>query len=146
MNTLKEIKVSYRNSAIVTDQTRINTSRDADAVFRNIWADNMDFCESFYLLCLNRNNRVIGWIMLSQGGLCGTVVDVRHLFSIALKTNSAGVVVAHNHPSGALSPSNHDNEITQKIKQAGKLLDVPLIDHLILTSEGFYSFSDEGAL
>src|ERR1035441_6970969 len=105
-NTLQEIEVTYRNKVKPSERAKIITSSDAEQLLRSIWTDNIDFCESFYLLCLNRSSRVLGWIKLSQGGLAGTVVDVRHIFSIALKSNCASILVSHNHPSAQLKPSD----------------------------------------
>ncbi len=145
-NTLQEIEVTYRNKVKATERAKVITSSDAALVLRSIWTDNMDFCESFYLLCLNRSNKVLGYIKHSQGGLVGTVVDIRQLFSVALKTNCASIIVSHNHPSANRKPSDQDIQLTKKIKEAGKLLDIPLLDHIILTAESFYSFADEGTL
>jgi DNA repair protein RadC len=95
------------------------------------------------VLLLNRANRVLGCLKLSKGGLTGTVVDLR----ILLKAMASGIIIAHNHPSGNLKPSDADRELTSQIKQAGKLLDITLLDHLILGTEGDYvSFADEGWL
>lgn len=146
MNTLHEIEVTYRNPVKISESVKITSSKEAEVLLRKIWSDNMDFCESFYLICLNRSSRVLGWVKLSQGGLSGTVVDVRHIFSIALKSNSAAILVAHNHPSSNLSPSQNDIQLTHKIKQAGLILDICLTDHIILTNESYYSFADEGVL
>lgn len=146
MNTLQEIEVTYRNPVKISERAKITSSKIAEQLLREVWSDNMEFCESFYLICLNRSSRVLGWLKISQGGLSGTVVDIRHVFSIALKSNSAAILVAHNHPSANLQPSESDIQITRKIKQAGILLEIPLIDHIILTKDGFYSFADEGLL
>jgi DNA repair protein RadC len=146
MNVLREIEVTYRNPMKISESTRIVQSKDIETLLRKIWSDNIEFCESFYLICLNRSNRVLGWVKTSQGGLSGTVVDIRHIFSIALKANSASIVVAHNHPSANTKPSEQDIQITKKIKDAGRLLDIPLLDHVILTNEGYLSFADEGIL
>ena len=146
MNTLKEIKVTYRNNVKYADRPKIITSKDADIYLRTLWTNDMDFCESFYLLCLNRSNRVIGWRKMSQGGLGGCVVDVQQIIAIALKTNSAGIYISHNHPSGNLKPSPQDIQLTRKIKEAGRFFDIQLLDHAILTSESYYSFADEGMM
>lgn len=85
-------------------------------------------------------------VMISQGGLDGTVADLRIIFAIALKSLSTSIVVAHNHPSGNKKPSAADTKLTKKIKDAGELLDIQLLDHLILVENGYFSFADEGLL
>ena len=102
--------------------------------------------EQFVVLYLNRANKVIGSYQLSKGGITGTIADVRLILSVALKTLATGLILAHNHPSGNLKPSEADKQITSKIRQAAKLLDIELLDHIILSSDGYYSFTDEGIL
>ncbi len=100
------------------------------------------------MLLLNRANKVLGITTISEGGLSGTVTDVRLIFQYAIKANDSGIIVAHNHPSGNSNPSESDLKITQKIKEAGNLLDIQLLDHIILTpeSEIYRSFADEGQI
>ena len=98
------------------------------------------------VLCLNRANRVLGWAKINQGGLSGTVSDPKVIFQVALKSNACSLIIAHNHPSGNLRPSEADILLTRKLKEAGLMLDLPVLDHLIVSSEGFYSFADEGLL
>jgi DNA repair protein RadC len=96
---------------------------------------------------LNRSNAVLGILSVSKGGISGTVTDVRLIFQGALKTNASGIIVCHNHPSGNAYPSESDKKITQKIKEAGNLMDIQLLDHLIiLPVEGYYSFADDGVI
>jgi DNA repair protein RadC len=102
--------------------------------------------EVFWVLYLNQNNRVIGAEKISEGGITGTVIDVRILLRKALERLSCGIIIAHNHPSGNLNPSEPDLKITKQIEQACKLLDVALLDHLIVGASGYYSFRDEGKL
>lgn len=146
VNTIREIKVSYKNPVSISASTKITKVSEAVEILRKIWDDNIDFCESLYLLCLNRSNRVLGWVKLSQGGLCNTIMDIRHIYAVALKTNACNILIAHNHPSGSTIPSENDKEITKLIKEAGRFLEVNLIDHIILTREAHYSFADEGLL
>ena len=100
----------------------------------------------FVVIYLNRANRLLGSYQLSIGGITGTIADVRLILSVALKTLATGLILAHNHPSGNLKPSEADKQITNKIRQAAKLLDIELIDHIIISSEGYYSFMDEGVI
>ena len=107
--------------------------------------DIIEFVEEFRLLLLNRSNAVLGIIEISKGGISGTVTDIRLIFQAAIKGNASGIICAHNHPSGNLSPSESDIKITQKIKEAGNLMDIQLLDHLIITSEDeYFSMADNG--
>ena len=143
---LAEIEVKYSTKIKPSDRIKVTTSSDAADAFREMWKQSMEYKESFYALYLNRNNRVLGIHKISEGGLSGTVVDVRCIYQIALKANACSVIVGHNHPSGNLVPSDPDKTITQKIKEAGKFLDIPLLDHLIMVTDGYMSFADEGYL
>lgn len=145
-SNLSEIQVAYSTKVKFKDMPKITSSKDCESVLRNIWSPHIEFREEFYLLLLNRANKVIGWHCISQGGLDSTVADIRIIFSIALKCVATGIIVAHNHPSGNLKPSESDIALTRKVKEAGKLLDITLFDHLILSNEGYYSFADEGLL
>jgi len=98
------------------------------------------------VILLNRANRVIGIFNLSTGGTVGTVAEPKLVFASSILRNASSIILAHNHPSGNLKPSTADTELTKKMKEAGKLLDIPVLDHLIVTSEGYYSFADEGII
>ncbi len=100
--------------------------------------------EEFWLLFLNNSNKVIAKSQLSKGGLTGTVVDIRVIFKAAFENNATSIILAHNHPSGKLAPSDADKQITTKIKTAGQQLDIPILDHVIITENGYFSFADEG--
>ncbi len=102
--------------------------------------------EEFWILLLNNSNKVIHQQKLSTGGITGTIVDVRILFKIALEHQAIALILCHNHPSGQLSPSDTDMRITKKIKQAGLLFDIVVLDHLIVTEKAYYSFADENLL
>ena len=144
---LAEIEVKYSTKVKPAERVKVTTSFEAAEAFRELWSQSMEYKESFYAMYLNRNNKVLGIHKVAEGGLCGTVVDVRCVFQVALKANSCSVIVAHNHPSGNSIPSEADKSITQKIKEAGKFLDIPLLDHLILLpDEGYTSFADEGLM
>lgn len=144
---VSEIVVSYRNQLQVADRPKIVSSRDAENVFRANWSDNIELLEEFNMLLLSRANLVKGLFRVSKGGTSGTVVDAKIIFSVALKAMAASIILAHNHPSGALIPSNADIELTRKLREAGVLLDLPVLDHLILAPYiGYYSFADEGLL
>ena len=100
--------------------------------------------EEFWVLYLNNSNKVLHKSQLSKGGITGTIVDVRIIFKTALECNATSLILAHNHPSGKLLASNADIEITKKLKIAGQQMDILVLDHVIITESGFYSFSDEG--
>jgi DNA repair protein RadC len=102
--------------------------------------------EEFFCILLNRANKVIKIDQVSKGGISGTVTDVRIILKNAVLLTASGVIVAHNHPSGNLNPSESDIKITSKIKEAGNLLDIQLLDHLIIYDSDYYSFADNGAL
>lgn len=100
--------------------------------------------EEFWVLYLNNSNKVIYKSQLSKGGITGTVVDLRLIFKIAFECNATAIILSHNHPSGVLLPSDSDKQITKKLKDAGKNLDIKVVDHIIITEKGYYSFMDEG--
>ena len=102
--------------------------------------------EEFWILFLNRSNKVINRMRLSQGGISGTVTDVRLIMKKAIENLSSGIIVCHNHPSGNLNPSESDSKITNKIKEAGAIMDIQLLDHLIICDRDYYSFADNGLI
>lgn len=125
---------------------KIGGSQDAADFIRRFYLDDIEIYESFYLLCLNRANKTIGYVKISQGGITGTVTDLRIILKYAIESLATSCMVAHNHPSGNLQPSESDITITRRIKEAMQIMDISLIDHILLTSEGFYSFADEGII
>lgn len=142
-----EIQLSYKSNVKPSLRPKISCSRDVQEVFLNSWdASRLELQEQFKVLFTNRANRVLGIFELSSGGTAGTVADPKLLFIAALRVGAHGIIMAHNHPSGNLKPSQSDIDLTRKVKEAGKLLDIQLLDHLILTVEGYYSFSDEGLI
>jgi DNA repair protein RadC len=122
----------------------ITSSKDAYGVVKNILEDLSH--EEFWILTLNRKNSVIGEYRISEGGLTSTVVDQRKIFKIALDDKSTGIILFHNHPSGNANPSEADNQLTKKLKDGGKILDISVLDHIIVTQNGYYSYADEGQL
>ena len=145
MNTIKEIKVSYSTGA--RDKIKINSSKDSYELLLSCWSKRtIELQEEFKVLLLNRSHQVLGIYLLSKGGVSGTFVDAKLVFSVALKCNASNIILAHNHPSGNVKPSEMDKKLTKKLKEAGKYLDVVVLDHIILSSQGFYSFVDEGQM
>lgn len=133
-----------RASQEIPEKPMISNSNGAYQIFKNHLADLRT--EEFWGIFLNQSNRVIHISQLTQGGISQSIVDIRILFKTALDHFATGVIVAHNHPSGNLKPSKEDIDITQKIKEAGNTLTIQLLDHLIITQNSYFSFSDEGLL
>ena len=126
------------------EKPKISTSKDA---FDQLKGDLMDLHhEEFWVLLLNRANRVIKKKRISEGGISGTVADPKIIYKLALEELASGIVVAHNHPSGNLTPSQSDIDLTKKLKEAGKFLEVQLVDHLIIAGQKYLSFADDGLL
>lgn len=120
---------------------------DAVNLLKSIWSEDiLEYKEEFYILLLTRANKVRGYHKVSEGGSSGTLVDPKMIFSVALKSNSCAVILAHNHPSGNTRPSQSDLDLTQKLKEGGKLLEISVLDHIIITSDDYYSFADEGVM
>lgn len=144
-NQVAEVELIYRSKVKASERPHIKTSKDAADLLKHLWSDDkIDFVEQFKVLFLNRANKVLGVFEASSGGVTGTVADPKLIFVAALKANACGIIISHNHPSGNLKPSQCDEQLTLKIKNAGLFLDIKLIDHIIVTSEGYYSFADEG--
>lgn len=145
---VNEIKVSYSERIKSDFWHQIKSSMDAAELLYDHWDSNtIGLHESFKVILLNNNNKVKGIYQLSKGGITGTMVDLRILFAVVLKTLSVGIILTHNHPSGTLKVSSTDREITQKIKKAAELFDIKLLDHIVLVPNGdYYSFADEGIL
>ena len=147
-NKVNEIKISYKGDLKSSMWKKITNSKDvAELLFENWDKDTIALQESFKVVLLNNSNKVKGVYQISQGGITGTLVDVRILFAVILKSLSVGIILTHNHPSGKLLPSENDKSLTSKIKKASGLFDIKLLDHLILAPDGdYYSFSDNGIL
>lgn len=142
-----EIKVSYKPKFKVCERPKVSTSKEVFNILFNNWDLNrIELQEQFKILLLNRANRVIGIYEVSTGGMAGTTADPKLIFGTALKACASSIILSHNHPSGNLKPSEADIAITRKLKSAGIFLDIGVIDHVIITSEGYYSFADEGMI
>ena len=124
----------------------IRSSSDLANYLRSIWDEGIEIYESFYAVYLNRANKIIGWMKVSQGGITGTVADPRLVVKKAIDILAVGIIVSHNHPSGNLNPSGADKQMTKKLKEGCAYFDITVLDHIILTSEGHYSFFDNGEL
>jgi DNA repair protein RadC len=142
-SNIAEVKLVYRTNVKASERPQIKTSKDAFDILMETWdMDSIEHIEEFKILLLTRSNKVLGIMDVSKGGISGTVTDVRIILQAAIKANASGIIACHNHPSGNLNPSQSDTKLTQKIKEAGNLMDIQLLDHLIITSEEYYSFAD----
>ncbi|MEX0362826.1 MAG: RadC family protein [Allomuricauda sp.] len=148
IHAINEVEVSYRYEIPPTFWKKINTSGDAAKVLYDHWnPGTIGLNECFKVLLLNNSHKVKGIYQVSQGGITGTSLDIRILFAVVLKTLSVSIILCHNHPSGNIRPSAADKEITEKIKQASKLFDIIVLDHIILAPDGsYYSFADNNML
>ena len=133
-----------RTASAVIEKKQISSSRDVFELFQSMLSDLPH--EEFWVLFLNRSNKIIERKKISQGGIAGTVTDVRIILKHALELQASSVIVSHNHPSGNLMPSQADKDITTKLRDACNLMDIKLLDHLIVTDTSFFSFADEGLL
>ena len=145
---VNEIQISYKERVPAPFWKKISSSQDASELLFEHWNKNtIELQESFKVVLLNNSNKVKGIYELSKGGITGTMIDLRILFAVVLKTVSVGIILTHNHPSGKLHPSEADKKITEKIKKAAELFDVKVLDHLIITPNGkYYSFADNSIL
>ncbi len=126
------------------EKQKITSSKD---VYEHFYAHVADLPhEEFWVMLLNRANKVIDKILISRGGVSGTVADTKVIFKVAVERLASSIILCHNHPSGNLKPSNADLKLTNKLKEAGKIMDVPILDHLIISDTGYYSFADEGII
>jgi DNA repair protein RadC len=133
-----------RNMSDVVPRPKISSSRDAFCLIGPKLVDLHH--EEMWLMILNKANEVVKTIRVSTGGQSGTVVDIKMMLRDALLHRAAGLIMVHNHPSGNLIPSQADIELTRKARKAGELMDLPVLDHLIVSERGYYSFADEGAI
>ncbi len=133
-----------KQTSLAKKLKQISSSNDAYQIFSPILSDLKH--EEFWILLLNRNNRVLGAKQISSGGVSGTVVDPKVIFKVALDKLASAIILSHNHPSGNLKPSKQDIAITKKLSIAGNAIEIKVLDHIIVTQTGYYSFADEGIL
>jgi DNA repair protein RadC len=147
LNRIAEIKLSYHPLVRPVDRPKVSDSREVYQLLLANWdLDLIELQEQFKIILLNRANQVIGISEISKGGMNGTVVDTRLIFGIALKACASAIVLAHNHPSGNLKPSAADLMTTKRIVECGKLLELDVFDHLIVTPDGYLSMMDDGLI
>ena len=144
-NIVSEVELTYKNNVPYNQRQKISNSQGAYEILTNLFPENtMDYRETFIVLYLNRANQVLGYSVISQGGTSNTTVDIKMVIQTALLANASCIMLAHNHPSGNLHPSSDDNRITNRIIEAARLFDITVLDHIIITNESYYSFTDNG--
>jgi DNA repair protein RadC len=142
-----EVELVYKTKVKPSERPKIGSVNDCYKLLKELWNENtIEMQEEFKVLLLNRSNKVMGIYEASAGGLTGTVADPRLILAAAIKSLAVSIILSHNHPSGNLRPSREDEQLTNKIKVAAAYHDIKVIDHIIITSEGYYSFADEGLL
>ena len=144
---MPEICISYSRELEFSQPPKICCSQDAFETLSLHWSKSIGIQEEFNMLLLNRSNHVLSFCNVSKGGISATIVDLKLVFGIALKAGASSLIFAHNHPSRELNPSKYDIELTKRCKQAGKILDIKILDHLILSDENkYFSFADANLL
>ena len=142
-----EIQLGSKSKVKPSQRPKITSSKEAYKILLENWdEDKLEFVEQFKVLLLNRASKVLGIYVVSTGGVSGTVADPKLIFAAAIKGNASAMILAHNHPSGQLKPSDADINVTKKLKDGGKYLEISVLDHVIVTSEGYYSFAGEGLM
>lgn len=142
-----EIQLSYHPQVKPSQRPTVTNSREVYQLFYDNWdADRIELQEQFKVMLLNRGSRVLGIVDISTGGIAGTIADPKLIFATALKAGASSIILAHNHPSGQLTPSQADRTLTKKLTDGGKLLDISVFDHVILTADSYFSFADEGII
>ena len=142
-----EIKLVYKPKYSAKDRPTIDTSNKAYQILKSNWDEGlMQFLEQFKIILLSTSNKVLGIFEVSTGGINCVTVDQRIIFAAAIKANATQIILAHNHPSGNLKPSSADLQLTVNLVKSGKISNIKVIDHLIVTVDGYYSFADEGNL
>ena len=142
-----EVELVYKSRIKPSQRPQVTNSKEVYKLLKRNWdLSKIELVEQVKVLLLSQANKVLGISEVSSGGMTGTVADPKIIFTTALKAAACNIILVHNHPSGNLKPSRADIELTRKIKDAGRLLDIDVTDHLIISDEGFYSFADEGLL
>ena len=142
-NIISEIELKYSPSILKQKRIKITNSQSAYKAFLTNWdMDTIELYEEFKVLLLNRANEVLGIHSLSKGGISGTIVDLKLLFAVVLKSASSSIILAHNHPSGNLKPSEADKALNNKINKVAGYLDIYVWDNLVITKDGYFSYAD----
>jgi DNA repair protein RadC len=139
---VREIDITFKEEKLFDNTVR--SSRDAYDFIRDVIFDGLEIQEHFIVLYMNQANRIIGYYKHSKGTINSTQVDIEIITAVAIKTLSKGMIISHNHPSGNTSPSEADRRMTKRLKQACEMFDISVMDHIIATAQGYYSFADNG--
>ncbi|MBL7773425.1 MAG: JAB domain-containing protein [Chitinophagaceae bacterium] len=144
---ISEIELINKSNVSTKLAPIVLTSLEVYDVLYEHWdKGKIEFIEQFKIVLLNKANRIIGIMEVSSGGTSSTIVDTKLVFVSALKANAHAIILAHNHPSGVVKPSEHDNRLTRKMREIGTLLEIRVLDHLIISNDGYFSYSDEGLI
>ncbi len=142
---LREVTAVYKSHQSI-ENIKVSSSQDANDFIRKVYPVAINIREAMLVLYLNNSNRTVGYSIASIGGITGTLVDIRLVLRDALLTQSTSIILVHNHPSGTPNPSQSDLSLTDKVKKAAEVMDIKLLDHLILTEDGYYSFVEHAKL
>lgn len=140
-----EVKLTYKSKIKASEREHVQSSEKAYKLLLSVFdTETIQYRESLKMLLLNSASKVLGICSISEGGISETSADLHLIMQAAILGNASGIILAHNHPSGNLKPSLADDQLTQRVKEVSKLLDIHLHDHLIITDESYYSYADEG--
>ncbi|MGB4400175.1 MAG: JAB domain-containing protein [Daejeonella sp.] len=142
-----EIQLTYKSKVKASERPQINQSEDVHRLLLENWNfEIIEFIEEFKIMLLNRANRVLGIVEISKGSMSGTLADPKVIFAAAIKSAASQIILCHNHPSGNLKPSQADINLTRKLKTGGEILDIAVLDHIILSKDGYLSLAEEGII
>jgi DNA repair protein RadC len=142
----KELEAVYKTVNCDLYQTKITGAQDASNYLRKVFPVDITHREAFMIICLSRSNETLGHVVIGVGGISSTIADGKVIFQHALLANASAIILCHNHPSGNTNPSRNDDLLTENLSQFGKLIDLPVLDHVILTEDSYYSYADSGKL
>ena len=146
-NEVSEVKLTYKSKVKASERPKVLDSKTSFDIFlKSFDPDTIELKETMKMMLLNNANKVLGIMDVSIGGTMGTVADIKLIMQCALLSNASGIIISHNHPSGILTASVQDDSITRRLKQACELMEIRLLDHVIITTESYYSYADEGRL
>ena len=143
---VSEVDLIYKSEIPASERPKMGDARTCVNILRPLFGDSIEHRESFWVLFLSRANKFLGAYEVGRGGVAGCVADPKLVFHAALKANASGIIISHNHPSGNLQASAADLSLTKKIKDGGRLLEIEVLDHIILTPESFMSFANDGLM
>jgi DNA repair protein RadC len=139
---VSELKIAYIPKVKAKDRKKITNSSNLYEAFKPFYDEYINYKELFFVAYLNKANKLLGIMKISEGGLCATLVDIRIIIQGLVLCNATQIILSHNHPTGNLQPSQADIDITNKIKSGFKFMDIIVLDHIIITEDGYYSFAD----